>query len=241
MPGIRVVIASDNPIIRMSLAALLERVDDFEVRAEVRLSTLTGFPGQSSEVLLLEVPESQVARLGRIVNGRLTVGLRAVVLLDSSPKAAYIRSLFTLGAKAYVLKSSEPHDLYKAIRLAHRGRVYLDPRLETPIAKDVLHGRRDGSGDGTKQLSRREAQVIREVARGFTSEAIARKLGVSQKTIQTYRSRIYEKLELSSRAEIVQYALRNGLLLEDAASQQTPRCNLRKDSSLRALPTRKCA
>lgn len=233
MPSIRVVVASDSPIIRTALAALLARVNDFEVAAEVRLSNLTGTPRKSSDVLLLEVPEAQVGRLGRTANSRHSEKLRAVVLVDSNPSTAYIRSLFTLGARAYVLKASETDDLYKAIRLAHRGSIFLDPQLGTPIASDLLHAHGYTSGNGFTQLSRREAQVIREVARGFTSKAIARKLGVSQKTIQTYRARIYEKLELGTRAEIVEYAIRNGLLHEmpagDDGGQRLPRCRLRKE------------
>ena len=220
MPSIRVVIASDDPIIRAALAALVDRVDDFEVAAEIRLATLAGLSSKSADVLLLEVPESQLGRLERMTNWGHSARLRGVVLLDSDPKAAYIRSLFTLGVKAYVLKSSSTHDLYKAIRLAHRGHTYLDPQLGIPIAKDLLHGQGVASGNGVRHLSRREAQVIREVARGFTSKAIAQKLGVSQKTIQTYRARIYEKLELRTRADVVQYAIGNGWLLGMSASEQ---------------------
>ena len=246
MPTIRVVIASDNSIIRTALAALLDRIDDFEVSASIRLSTLTTLSRRSSDVLLLEIPESQVGRLRRITTCRHAARVRAVVLLDSNPNAAYIRSVFAVGAKAYVLKSSDVHELYKAIRLAYRGRTYLDSELGMPIADDLLNGQRYVSGTGVRHLSRREAQVIREVARGFTSKAIARKLGVSQKTIQTYRARIYEKLELGTRAEIVQYALRNGLLpgmmpASDDADLRGPGSRVRKNVSLKSPSERRCA
>ena len=234
MPSIRVVIASDDPIIRTALAALLEGVDDFEVAAEVRLLTVTGLSSKSFDVLLLEVPESHVGRVERIGNCWHSARLRGVVLVDSNPKSVYIRSLFTLGAKAYVLKSSNTHDLYKAIRLAHQGRSYMDPQLGIPIAKDLLNGQSVASGNGVRHLSRREAQVIREVARGFTSKAIARKFGLSQKTIQTYRARIYEKLELRTRAEVVQYAIGNGLLPGMSAKERLAAVS-GKDLSLRVL------
>lgn len=241
MPSIRIVISSDNPIMRSALAALLDRVDDFEIAAEICLSSLTGFSRRSSDVLLLEVTESHVGRLGKISNNGNFPGTHAVVLVDSDPKATYIRSLFTLGAKAYVLKSSDTDDLYKAIRLAHRDRLYLDPQLGIPIAKDLLNGQGLVIENVASQLSSRETQVIREVARGFTSRAIARKLGVSQKTIQTYRARIYEKLGFRTRAEVVQYAIRNGLLLGVDAGQRSPFCGPRNDLSARILLKRKIA
>ena len=220
MPNIRIIIASDEAVIRAALAALLDGVDGFEVAAAVRLATLRGLPSKSADVLLLEVPESHVGSLGSIGSGRHSARVRGVVLLDSNPNPAYIRSLFTLGAKAYVLKSSNTRDLYKAIRLAERGHRYLDPQLAIPIANNLLHAHGAPAANGVAHLSRREAQVIREVARGFTSKAIARKLGVSQKTIQTYRSRIYEKLQLRTRAELVQYAIGNGLMLGTSGSEE---------------------
>lgn len=109
--------------------------------------------------------------------------------------------------------SADNSELYEAIRLAHRGRRYLDPRLSDSITDLLLGGasmpiRRPHA----KRFSGREAQVLKEIARGFTMKLIAKNLGVSEKTVQTYRARIYEKLELRTRADLVHYAIAHGLL-----------------------------
>jgi DNA-binding NarL/FixJ family response regulator len=121
--------------------------------------------------------------------------------------------MLATGVKAYVLRSASNSELYEAIRAARRGRRYLDPRLSDSIA-GMLLGTNDTAirKPRTKRLSGREAQVLRKVAQGFTTKTIAEKLGVSEKTIQTYRERIYDKLELRTRADLVHYAIAHGML-----------------------------
>ncbi|MGA8270441.1 MAG: response regulator transcription factor [Candidatus Sulfotelmatobacter sp.] len=111
------------------------------------------------------------------------------------------------------MRSATNSELYDAIRTVHRGRRYLDPRLSDSIT-DMLLGRKTSAirKPQAKRLSGREAQVLRGVAQGFTTKAIAAKLGVSEKTIQTYRERIYDKLELRTRADLVHYAIAHGML-----------------------------
>lgn len=121
--------------------------------------------------------------------------------------------MLALGVRAYVVRSATNSELYDAIRTVHRGRRYLDPRLSDSIT-DMLLGRKTSAirKPQAKRLSGREAQVLRGVAQGFTTKAIAAKLGVSEKTIQTYRERIYDKLELRTRADLVHYAIAHGML-----------------------------
>ena len=121
--------------------------------------------------------------------------------------------MLALGVRAYIVRSAENSELYDAIRAVHRGRRYLDPQLSDSIT-DMLLGRKTAAirKPQVKRLSAREAQVLRGVAQGLTAKAIAAKLGVSEKTIQTYRERIYNKLELRTRADLVHYAIAHGML-----------------------------
>ena len=214
MPKIRLLIASQHPIVRTALGTLLRGIGDFEVVGEVDLLHLVKTARElSPEVFLVELTETGLIGLRAVSALMRVLPSGGVVVLSSNENPSYIRSMLASGVKAYVLRSASNMELYEAIRAAHRGRRYLDPRLSDSIA-DMLLG-----GKGTvmrkpqvKRLSAREAQVLREVAQGFTTKAIAKKLGISEKTIQTYRERIYDKLELRTRADLVQYAIAHGML-----------------------------
>lgn len=215
MPDIRLVIASQYLIIRTALGMLLHGVQGFNVVAEVDLSNFIKPRDLPCDVFVVELTEVGLVGLDRLAALMRVAHPTAVVVLSSSRDVSFVRSLLAMGIKAYVLKSASISDLCEAIRLAHRGRRYLDPGLGDSIANLLLAGHRKPNGRFHPNLSSREAQVVRGVARGLTSKAIARKLGVSQKTVQTYRARIYEKLALRTRTEVVQYAVGQGMLHSD--------------------------
>jgi two-component system, NarL family, response regulator NreC len=211
---IRLLIASAHPIVRTALGRLLNGVRDFEVVGETDLSDLVkGAQGLSPKVFLIELTESGLSGLSAIAALMRAAPDVSVVILSSNENASYVRSMLAMGVRAYVLRSAGNSELYEAIRRAHRGRRYLDPRLSDSIT-DLLLG---GAGmpvrrPHAKSLSRREAQVLNQIARGFTMKLIAKNLGVSEKTVQTYRARIFEKLQLRTRADLVHYAIAHGLL-----------------------------
>jgi len=214
MPRIRLLIASQHPIVRTALGTLLKGVRDFDVVGEVDLPHLVKTAREVlPEVFLVELTEAGLVGL-RAVGELMRVSPdAAVVVLSSNENPSYIRSMLASGVKAYVLRSATNPELYEAIRTAHRGRRYIDPRLSDSITDLLLGSKRTGMRKPhTKRLSEREAQVVREIARGFTAKAIAKKLGISEKTIQTYRERIYNKLELRTRADLVHYAIVHGML-----------------------------
>jgi len=212
MSGIRLVVASEYPIIRSALGALLQGVEGFRVVAEVDFSSFNKARDCPCDVFVIELISAGPAGLEKLAALMRLAQPAAVVVLSSSRDVSFVRSLLTMGIQAYVVKSSSISELFEAIRLAHRGRRYLDPRLADSIPNLLLARHRKPNGRVHASLSGREAQVVREVARGLTSKAIARKLGVSQKTVQTYRARIYEKLSLRTRTEVVQYAIGHGML-----------------------------
>jgi two-component system, NarL family, response regulator NreC len=214
MPKIRLLIASKHPIVRTGLGKLLNETRDFEVIAEVDLSDIVRAALKlSPDVVLVELTEVGLAGLHATAALMRATTTAAVVVLSSNENPSYIRSLLAIGIRAYVTRSASNAELYEAIRTVHRGRRYLDPRLSDSIT-DMLVGRKTAAmrKPQVKRLSGREAQVLRGVAQGFTTKAIAVKLGVSQRTIQTYRERIYEKLELRTRADLVHYAIAHGML-----------------------------
>ncbi len=136
------------------------------------------------------------------------------VVVANNENVEYVRSLLAVGVVGYVLRKASQEEFLLAIRHAASGQRYIDPRLSDNMADALLHAGSLGISRNSRRLSRREAQVLRAVARGFTSSEIGRQLELSSKTVETYRSRIYEKLGLRTRADLVHYAMALGLLEE---------------------------
>jgi DNA-binding NarL/FixJ family response regulator len=137
-----------------------------------------------------------------------------VVVVAANENLAYVRSLLAAGVMGYVLRKAESEELILAIRNACSGRRYIDPRLSDGVAEVLLRGAKSPTALRSRRLSQRETQVLRAVARGFTSSEIGRQLRVSSKTVETYRGRLYQKLGLRSRADLVHYAMAAGFLEE---------------------------
>jgi DNA-binding NarL/FixJ family response regulator len=220
MPRIRLLVASEHPIVRSALGTLLNGVRDFQVVAEVDLSQLAKTARElSPDVFLVELTEAGLIGLQSVATLLRAITTAAVAVLSSNENPAYVRSMLALGVRGYVLRSAGNSELYEAIRTVRRARRYIDPRLSDSIT-DMLLGRKTGAlrKPQAERLSGREAQVLRAIARGFTTKAIAGKLGVSERTIQTYRERIYNKLELRTRADLVHYAIAHGMLAHPESS-----------------------
>jgi two-component system, NarL family, response regulator NreC len=125
---------------------------------------------------------------------------------------AFLRTALAAGASGYVLKKSVDADLLSAIRAVSKGRVYVDSELATTLVVQAVPERARDGDQPSEVLSKRELQVLKLVAEGFSSREISEQIFVGTKTVETYRGRFAEKLGLKSRADIVRYALEIGLL-----------------------------
>ncbi len=124
----------------------------------------------------------------------------------------YLRLLVQAGASGYLLKRAASQDLIHAIRAVAAGGTYIDPALAGEVLGSFA-GKATGRGPEREgELSEREAEVVRLIARGFSNKEIAAQLDVSSKTVETYKARSLEKLGLSSRSDLVRYSLRRGWL-----------------------------
>lgn len=144
-----------------------------------------------------------------------------VLVLTMHDAPAYLRSALAAGASGYVVKSAADTELLAAIRAVHRGRVALDPSLAAAVVYGSLP-RRTVGGSPAGTLSPREREVLDLIAQGYTNQQMADQLGLSVKTVETYRSRLVEKLGLRSRAELVRYALDSGLFTPGETPPNTP-------------------
>lgn len=211
-----ILIASDHPLSRTGLRHVLKSASDLEIVAEADA------PGPVAElcrkfapavvVFEITVPGMSGLRTSAAL-AQAALPARTVVVANNE-NVECVRSLLVAGVVGYVLRKASQEELMLAIRHAASGQRYIDPRLSDGVADVLLRAGDRGISRNSRALSRREAQVLRAVARGFTSSEIGRQLELSSKTVETYRSRIYEKLGLRTRADLVHYAMALGLLEE---------------------------
>lgn len=205
--AIRVVIADDHAVVRRGLRQVLDAEEGFEVVAEA--GDLDGarryVRGHRPDVLVLDLNLPEGLSLGAIPEIRAESPETQIVVLTMQNEPAYARQALAAGALGYVLKEAAESELVEAVRRAAEGDPYLNPRLGARVAAEVPVGPPDG-------LSERELEVLRLIALGHTNAEIADALYVSVRTVETHRAHIQQKLRVSTRSELVRYALEHGLM-----------------------------
>jgi two-component system, NarL family, response regulator NreC len=206
-PAIRVVVGDDHSLMRRTLRLLLESEDGLEVVAEAGdlTATIRHVHGTRPDVLILEVSMPDGGSLDAIRRLRPQAPDTAVIVLSMEEDPAYALQAIDAGAIGYVLKDVADTDLPEAIRNAVRGAPFISRRVSALI--DAMNASIRGDG-----LTKREVEVLRLIALGNTSVEIAATLHVSPRTVETHRARISHKLGVTSRSQLVRYALRRGLL-----------------------------
>jgi two-component system response regulator NreC len=213
--SIRVMIADDHAILRSGLKALLEREKDIEVVGETGtgFDTIKAATEKEMDVLILDIslPGLSGTRVAEAVLEKKPD--LAIVVLTMHEDEYYMRELFKIGARGYVLKKSPAADLLHAIRAAARGEQYVDPALANHVISSYV-GRAPKKRAATRAtgLTRREQEVCSLLAYGHTNAEVARKLFISERTVESHRTNIMSKLNLKSRAELVRFAIDHGLL-----------------------------
>lgn len=204
---ITVVVADDHKLMRQNLRRLLEAEDGIEVAAEADHLALAEqhVHGHRPEVLVLDLTMPSGSSLETIAALRERSPATRIVAVSVEDAPGFAQRALAAGASGYVLKDMAVEDLANAVRAAARGEEYLSPPIATRLAA-LRHTLSRG------ELSLRETEVLRLIALGHTSVEIACQLSLSPRTIETHRARIHRKLGLRTRAELVHYALRCGLL-----------------------------
>ncbi|HEX2703961.1 MAG TPA: response regulator transcription factor [Solirubrobacteraceae bacterium] len=204
---IRIVIADDHAMVRSGLRLLLEAESDLEVVAEAGdIDAARRYVrGHHPAVLVLDLNMPGGSSLEAIPLIRSEALETQIVVLTMQEEPAFARQALGAGAAGYVLKEAADSELVEAVRRAAAGETYLNPTLGARIAREPPPGPPD-------DLSAREVEVLQLIALGHTNLEIAQKLYLSVRTVETHRSHIQQKLRVSSRAELVSYALARGLV-----------------------------
>jgi len=212
---IRILIADDHAVLRSGLKALLEKETDMEVVADVSdgFEAAREAVAQDIDILLLDISMPGLAG-PRVAETVLEEKPHlAIVVLTMHQNDYYLQELFRIGVRGFVLKKSSGRELVQAIRAAHRGEAYVDPSMGGRVLSSLAGAPRGQENpERLAQLTRREQEVCRLLAYGHTNAEIAEKLSISGRTVETHRANIMAKLGLQSRAELVRFAIDNGLL-----------------------------
>lgn len=215
MTKIRVLLADDHGVLRAGLRALINAEPDMEVVGEAAngreaLEQARAL-GPDAIVMDISMPVMSGLEATRLIRQE---GLDCqIIMLTVHAEEEYLFETLQAGGSGYVLKSAADTDLMEAIRKAYRGEVFLYPSAVKKLLGEYLKAASASDRPGHEErLTAREREVLKLTAEGFTNQEIAEKLVISSKTVDTYRQRIMEKLDLHHRAELVRYALRTGLL-----------------------------
>lgn len=219
---LRVLLADDHAILREGLVMLIGGQDDMAVIAQaengrdaVRLAR-----EEQPDVAVLDVsmPELGGAEAAEAI--RKDCPDVRVLALTRHADQAYVRRLLQAGASGYVLKKGAADALINAIRVVAKGGTYVEPQLAGALLQRTF-GRTpaEAAGESTPMLSAREEEVLRSIAWGRSNKEIAAELGLSIKTVESYKAVALEKLQLRNRSDIVRYAVSRGWLSADSAPE----------------------
>jgi two-component system, NarL family, response regulator NreC len=221
---IRVMIVDDHAILRAGLKMLVNAQADMEVVSEAPdgEKAIQEVRETRPDVTLLDLTMPRVGGMKALQEITRNCQETRVLVLTMHDDPAYLRSALAAGASGYLLKRAVDAELIAAIRAVHRGGIFVDPRLASILVEDVLgkKGTKTSPTQPIKILSDRELQVLRLVARGYTSAQIAKQIAVGVKTVETYRSRFAEKLGLRTRSDVIRFAVQMGLLTPETLESE---------------------
>ena len=222
MKRISVVIADDHAVLRTGLRMMIDAEPDMKTLGEAAdgAGLLEIVRKKEPDVALVDftMPETDaIQMIGQIVKEHPQT---RVVVLTMHEDALYLDAALAAGASGYVVKSAADSEVLSAIRAVHGGRTFVDAG-QTRAGGDAGSGRAT-AGVTRQPLSRRERQVLVLVGQGHTNKEVAAQIGVGEKTVETYRARVAEKLDLHSRADFVRYALDLGLLTAGGERTKLP-------------------
>lgn len=212
---IRLLLVDDHAVVRSGLRMLLASEDDVEIIGEAGTAAeaLASTVDLKPDVILMDIglPDKSGIEATRDIKAQFPEV--AIVALTIHEDEEYFFKMLEVGASGYVPKRAAPEELLTAIRAAAHGEVYLYPSMAKLLVRDFLVSEpMDKEQSATKELTDREQEVLTHLAEGESNDEIAKILVISPKTVARHRENIMRKLNLHSRAELVRYAIRKGII-----------------------------
>ena len=211
---IRLLLVDDHAVVRSGLRMMLENEADAEIVGEASSAgeAIEAVLRLKPNVILMDIGLPDLSGIDATREIKRRVPEVAIVALTIHEDEEYFFKMLEAGASGYVPKRAAPEELLTAIRAAASGQVYLYPSLAKLLVRDFLDGGRAPSAESASDLTEREQEVLTFLAEGASNEEIAASLVISPKTVARHRENIMRKLNLHSRAELVRYAIRKGII-----------------------------
>lgn len=211
----KIIIADDHAVVRSGFMHLINLQDDMEVIAtaadgreayqlvaqykpDILLLDLSMPPGESGLIATVKIKEDFPET--------------KIIILTMYAEEEYLFNVLKNGANGYVLKKAPDEELIKAIRTVYQGDTYIDPTMTTSLVREFVNQDGRNDSDPFQTLSKRELEVLPLAAKGYGNKEIAEMLYISVKTVEAHKANIMDKLNLKSRPELVEYALKKKLL-----------------------------
>jgi DNA-binding NarL/FixJ family response regulator len=205
----RIFIVDDHPVFREGLAGLVRRETDLTIcgEADNARHAIRDIERLQPDLVLVDIGLPGRSGLELIKDLRALSPDLAVLVISMHDETLYAERVLRAGGRGYLTKQEGPEKILQAIRQVLSGQVYLSGKMSIRIL-DMLSGRRAKAGSSLAQLTDRELEILQLIGQGKNSQAIARHLNVSPKTVDTHRGRLKEKLQLQTGTELTCYAAR---------------------------------
>ncbi|NLF39763.1 response regulator transcription factor [bacterium] len=211
--AVKLLIADDHTIIREGLRSLIEREPDFMLVAEAKSGHEAVLLAQQHEpdVVIIDIGMPDLNGIDAASQIRARAPKARVIALSMHSDKLFVSRMLEAGAAGYLLKECAFEELVHAVRSVIADKVYLSPAIAGAVVKDYLAQLASKDPSGLQHLTQRERETLQLYAEGRTTKQIAELLGVSSKTVETYRQQTMAKLDLRSIAALTKYAIRVGL------------------------------
>lgn len=212
--SVKILLAEDHVVMRDALSSLIDRQDGMQIVGHADNGKMAVELARQSrpDVVIMDVsmPEVNGIEATRLIRDMLPE--TKVVALSAYDNREYVMGMIKAGVSGYLLKDCAFEDLIKAVEAVMQGKSYLSPEIATIVLKAQVDG---PEGDGGAVLNDRDKEVVKLLAEGKTARQIAEEEGLSVKTIEGRRRRIMEKLNISNTAQLVRYAIEQGIVSAD--------------------------
>lgn len=212
-------LADDHSIVRRGLRGLLESAGLVVVaEADNGLDAVRLCEEQRPELLILDIAMPKLSGIEVAARAKKLERPPAVIILSVHGDESYIMRALAAGANAYLLKSATDEDLIPAVRAVASGKPFFSPGVTAVLVEDYIRRlQQRGLTDSYHLLTDREKEVLQLLAEGRSNKEVAGLLGLGLSTVETHRANLMQKLNLHNTAEIVLYAVRKGLIVQDGA------------------------
>ncbi len=209
----KILIADDHSLMREGIVALLSREEDFRVVGEAATGdeAIRQTESLRPDIVLMDIAMPGLGGLEATVEIKKRFPDTKILVLSQYDDREYVGRFLRAGVSGYILKRAEGSELISAIRAVARGENYLYPAIASNVIEDYLGGV-TGTDDSYDLLSDREKQVLKLIAEGNTHKECAVVLGISERTVIAHQSKISEKLDIHSKADIIKFAIAKGII-----------------------------